>query len=131
MSAVQIEHILPQNPTAEVRAAFDKPGEYKHYKIQLGNLTLLERPINASVSNGPYKDKKQGYEHSGFLLTKSLVAKPQVGSNTQLNRAVTDLLQFATWGSRAIETRQQMLGRLARKVWQVPEKQTNTEAAAG
>lgn len=115
--SVDIEHILPQEPTPEVRLAFDKPDEYEAYSEKLGNLTLLEKTINTSVSNGPYSAKRHGYHQSAFLLTKSLDEKPHVGSNTKLNRAVQDLLQFEYWNSQSIEQRQAMLGHLARRVW--------------
>jgi uncharacterized protein with ParB-like and HNH nuclease domain len=115
--AADIEHILPRTPRPDVRAAFDKPEEYEAYSIRLGNLTLLEKTINASVSNGSYEEKKSGYLHSSFLLTKSLVQQPHVGQNTKLNHAVADLIQFDTWDSASIESRQEMLGRLARQVW--------------
>lgn len=119
-SKVEIEHILSKNPKYEVRSAFDKPDEYDNYVGRLGNLTLLEKTINSSVSNGSFAEKMPGYKQSTFLLTKSLVEKPQVGVNTQLNRAVKDLLQFTEWNSKDIEERQEMLGALARKVWDMP-----------
>ena len=117
---VHVEHILPQTPTAEVREAFDKPVEYEDYLGRLGNLTLLEKTINSSVSNGSYTEKVPGYRQSFFLLTKSLAEKPQVGVDTQLNRAVADLIQFECWNSQTIVERQQMLTALARKVWDMP-----------
>jgi hypothetical protein len=119
---VEIEHILPSNPRPDVRAAFDKLDKYDDYTGRLGNLTLLEKTINASVSNGSFAEKAPGYRQSAFLLTKSLVEKPQVGVNTQLNRAVADLPQFENWSSSAIDQRQDMLAKLARKVWNVPER---------
>ena len=119
-SNVEVEHILSKNPTAEVRLEFDKPEEYDKYVGRLGNLTLLEKTINSSVSNGSYVDKMPGYRQSSFLLTKSLVEKPKVGVDTQLNRAVADLVQFTIWNSTAIKQRQEMLAALARKVWDVP-----------
>lgn len=73
--SVEIEHILPQTPLDEVRDSFDKPDEYNHYKEKLGNLTLLEKTINASISNNSFERKKEGYLKSSFLLTKSLVEK--------------------------------------------------------
>lgn len=124
-SSVHVEHILPQSPTSEAREAFDKGEEYDSYVEKLGNLTLLEKTINTSVSNGMYEDKRPGYQQSAFLLTKSLVEKPQVGTDTQLNRAVEDLEQFATWNSKSIDSRQSMLGRLARKVWEITEQPAN------
>mgnify|MGYP000055982382 CR=1 FL=1 len=116
---VEVEHILPLNPRPEVRASFDKPEEYSNYTGRLGNLTLLEKTINSAVSNGSFAEKAPGYRQSGFLLTRSLVEKPQMGQHTSLNRAVADLEQFEKWDSAAIERRQEMLARLARRVWGV------------
>jgi len=120
-STVDIEHILPQNPTAHVRDAFDKKEQYDEYVEKLGNLTLLEKTINTSVSNEAYDKKLPGYRQSAFLLTKSLVEKPQVGVNTSLNRAVRDLQAFSEWDSPSIESRQKMLATLARSVWSIPD----------
>lgn len=120
-SKVEIEHILPTNPRPNVRGAFDKPNEYAAYVARLGNLMLLEKTINSSVSNGSFVEKVPGYRQSTFLLTKSLAEKPQVGVDTQLNRAVSDLVQFDKWDSASIQTRQEMLAKLARKVWNIPE----------
>ncbi len=119
---VEIEHILPANPRPDVRAAFDKPDEYDDYVLRLGNLTLLEKTINRSVSNGSFAEKIPGYRQSSFLLTKSLAERPQVGIDTQLNRAVQDLIQFDKWDSSAIERRQEMMAKLARRVWEIPER---------
>jgi hypothetical protein len=126
-SQVEIEHILSQNPEADVRTNFDKPEEYDNYIYRLGNLTLLEKTINSSLSNKGYADKMAGYRQSTFLLTKSLVERPEVGVNTQLNRAVADLIQFSEWNSRDIEQRQEMLGMLARKVWEIPASRETAE----
>lgn len=114
---VEIEHILPQKPDAGVREAFDKPDEYFEYVGRLGNLTLLEKTINDSVGNGPFKDKSPGYAASGFLLTESIAQMPQVGRNTALNRAVANLKTFDTWTSEDIIERQKMLAVLAKHVW--------------
>ena len=119
-SSIHVEHILPQTPTKEVHGAFDRPDEYDDYVSRLGNLTLLEKTINISVSNNSYAEKKSGYRQSSFLLTNSLAEKPQVGANTQLNRGVADLIQFECWNSQTIEQRQNMLTALARKVWDMP-----------
>lgn len=121
-SSVNIEHILPQTPTAKVRAAFDKPEQYDEYVERLGNLTLLENTINTSVSNGAFDQKTPGYKQSCFLLTKALAEKPQVGVDTRLNRAVKELLSFKVWDSTSIEDRQKMLAKLARHVWGMPIK---------
>ena len=51
-----------------------------------------------------------------------MTEKPQVGVNTQLNRAVQELIQFDKWDSAAIEKREEMMAKLARKVWEMPER---------
>ncbi len=117
---VEIEHILPQTPLPEVKDAFDKSDEYDEYVDRLGNLTLLEKTINASIGREKYTNKKPGYKQSSFLLTKSLAEKPKQGTHTQLNKAVENLIQFNIWDSKAIEERQEMLTSLARIVWKMP-----------
>jgi hypothetical protein len=116
-AAVHVEHILPRSPATGIKEEFDNPAQYSAYVEKLGNLTLLEKSINTSVSNGAYQAKIPGYKQSTFLLTKSTAEKPHVGVNTQVNRAAEDLISFDKWDSAAIEQRQDMLGRLARKVW--------------
>ena len=119
--SIHVEHILPETPTEEVMSAFDQPARYEEYVEMLGNLTLLEKTINTSVSNDVYEKKLPGYRQSAFLLTKSLAEKPKVGVNTKLNKAVEELKSFETWSSSAIKERQKMLARIAHRVWDIPE----------
>jgi len=105
-SSVHIEHILPQNPRQDVYEAFDRREEYEDWMARFGNLTLLEKPINESVSNGSFEQKVPGYRESRFLLTQSIASKPQVGKDTKVNRAVENLIQFDHWDSKTIERRQ-------------------------
>ncbi|MDB9375114.1 DUF262 domain-containing protein [Nodularia sphaerocarpa] len=115
----QIEHILPQSMSAEVVAVFDKPNEYKSYVQRLGNLSLLEKTINTSVSDKPYEQKKLGYRESQIFTTRSLVEKPNVGNNTQLNRAIQllGIQQFEVWSSETIDKRQEILTNIAKRLW--------------
>jgi uncharacterized protein with ParB-like and HNH nuclease domain len=117
---VEIEHTLPQNPGSNIRNSFDKPSDIDSYIKRLGNLTLLEKPINASVANKMFKEKKQAYKNSKFLLTRAIVEKITVGKNTAVDRAVKDLETYEDWNSQSIEGRQEMLTRLAKKVWDIP-----------
>ncbi len=116
-NSIHIEHILPQTPTDDLRTLFESEGAYHEQAQRLGNLTLLERTINTSVSNQSFEAKKAGYKQSSFLLTKSLVEVPRVGENTQLNSAVEILFAFEDWNSETISKRQELLTSLARKVW--------------
>jgi hypothetical protein len=59
---------------------------YDDYKNRLGNLTLLEKPINIVAGNDFYTDKQAEYRKSGNYLTRSLVALTDVGQNTSISR---------------------------------------------
>ncbi|MHB8757783.1 MAG: DUF262 domain-containing protein, partial [Bacillota bacterium] len=76
---------------------------------------------NTSLGNGTFEEKKREYPKSRFLLTRCLVMQPQVGLNTAVNRAVRDFSPFESWGSREIELRQETLGGLALKVWDLAQ----------
>lgn len=117
--SITLEHILPKSASHTLRSKFDKPIEYNSYVEKLGNLVLLEKTINSSVSDSIYEGKKNGYQQSRFLLTRSLVEKSNVGTNTQLNRTVKNfnLEPFDVWDSQAIDKRQEILVNLARRVW--------------
>jgi hypothetical protein len=86
---------------------------------KLGNLVLLEKIINCSISDDVYESKKKGYRESRILLTRSLVEKPQVGKNTYLERTMKalNINTFELWNSSAIDKRQNFLATLARQVW--------------
>lgn len=120
--SVEIEHILPQNPSDDIRKSFDRSDEYDSYVLRLGNLTLLEKTINCSISNGGFNDKFPGYKNSAFLLTRSIVEKPNVGVNTRLNKAVENLDTYSKWDSQSILSRQSVLALISRKVWGIPDK---------
>lgn len=119
--AVDVEHILPRQSTEGILASFDQPDRYDEFKVKLGNLTLLEKTINSSLSNDGFSTKLSSYCQSSLLLTKSIAIKPEVGQNTALNRAVKDLKQFTAWNSETIQERQLMLTQLARRVWGMRE----------
>ena len=117
---VEVEHTLPQTPGSNIRDAFDKPRDIDSYIKRLGNLMLLEKPINASVANKTFAEKKQAYKNSKFLLTRAIAEKITIGKNTAVDRAVKDLETYEEWNSQSIERRQEMLTRLAKKVWDMP-----------
>lgn len=117
---LEIEHILPNNPKAELRAtwAAENPNAvYDDYKNRLGNLTLLEKPINIVAGNDFYKAKQAEYGKSGNYLTRSLVALTEVGQNTSISRINAKLDAFPAWNAASIEKRHAMLIALAQEVW--------------
>ena len=67
---VEIEHILPFNPTESLRNEIGE--EYDDLKIRLGNLTLLEKTMNIVVGNDFFSKKVIEYSKSPFYISKSI-----------------------------------------------------------
>lgn len=117
---LEIEHILPDNPKEELRAkwAAENPrAGYDDYKNRLGNLTLLEKPINIVAGNDFYAAKQAEYRKSGNYLTRSLVKLTDVGKNTSITRINEKLKAFPAWDEKAIEARHGLLIALVQDVW--------------
>lgn len=119
-TALEIEHILPNTPEPELHdsfAAVNPSKSYDEYKIRLGNLTLLEKPINIVASNGFFEEKKVEYQKSGNYLTRSIVSLSTVGKNSSITRINERLHAFQSWSAADIERRQGMLIALGKDVW--------------
>lgn len=117
---LEIEHILPDTPTPELCAkwAAENPGAiYEEYKNRLGNLTLLEKPINIVAGNDFYTAKQAEYLKSSNYLTRSLVDLTSVGQNTSITRINEKLESFPAWNAVAIDKRHGLLMALAMDVW--------------
>ncbi len=117
---LEIEHILPNKPEDDLRNKWvnENPGmAYDDYKNRLGNLTLLEKPINIVAGNDFYTAKQVEYSKSGNYLTRSLVALTDVGQNTSISRINAKLAAFPAWNAVTIEKRHAMLIALAQDVW--------------
>jgi hypothetical protein len=117
---LEIEHILPDKPDASLRQQFyfDSPADdYDEYKVKLGNLTLLEKPINIVAGNDFFQRKAAEYRKCKNYLTSSIVQINTVGSNTSINRINKKLRSFTSWTAYNIDLRHEMLMDLARDVW--------------
>ncbi len=117
---LEIEHILPNKPEDDLRSkwATENPGmAYDDFKNRLGNLTLLEKPINIVAGNDFYTAKQVEYSKSGNYLTRSLVTLTDVGQNTSISRINAKLEAFPAWNAATIEKRHAMLIALAQDVW--------------
>lgn len=118
---IHIEHILPESYDMKaLKESFSgSRKDYDLYKEKLGNLTLLEEPINTSIQDAPYNNKRIEYKKSRFYLTRSIVELENVGNNTSINRLnVIWLKSFDSWNKESIDGRQKMLLDLAMKIWQ-------------
>lgn len=128
---LEIEHIFPQNPD---RAAWPLVGELEEERRRvqrLGNLTLLEKPLNAAVCNEGFEKKVEAYRDSKVVMTRAIGGSDSFGKDTSLQRALSLMgkpsapvssglpVEEKRWDHESIEERQASLGQLARKVWHV------------
>ncbi|MGR4928180.1 DUF262 domain-containing protein [Bradyrhizobium sp. CAR08] len=108
-----VEHLLPQNgslsdyPYAPLPAdkMGDSPDERRRRLLHtLGNLTLLTGPLNSSISNGPFADKR-----------------PQIAANSalRLNARFQDH-SLVTWSEDDIVKRADDLFKMATSIWPSP-----------
>ncbi|MDP3014956.1 MAG: DUF262 domain-containing HNH endonuclease family protein [bacterium] len=92
---VNIEHILPQDPTAWKLSKKD----IKDYVNKLGNLTLISKKINGPMGNKPLKKKVELFKESELNINNELVKKFEV-------------LKYK-WGEKEIIDRQKELAKFA------------------
>jgi len=119
---LQIEHILPNNPSPELRADFEQANPettYEAQKNKLGNLTLLEKPHNIVAGNDFYTVKQERYKHSGNYLTRSLVELAGIGNNSSVTRINEKLQAFDSWTAESIDQRRQILHALTKEIWKL------------
>lgn len=127
-TVLEIEHILPKNPKHGLRANFDQENpdkEYDLYKTRLGNLTLLEKPINIVASNDFFKNKCTEYKKCKYYLTSSIAEITIVGNNSSINRMNAKLESFTEWTAYAIERRQSLLIKLSSDIWKIEEMEVH------
>ena len=126
-SKLEIEHILPNTPEPTFRSTIESKNpdvKYDEMKNRLGNLTLLEKPINIVAGRDFYKNKRLEYEKCGNYLTRSISRKTTVGKNSSINRINKNLLEFSDWEFKEIEERQEMLLVLAKEIWTIKVLET-------
>lgn len=93
---VSVEHVLPQNPSADSKwlGWFPDPIERENLVHSLGNLALLARKKNSAASNYEFDQKKLVYFARGgispFVLT-------------------TQVIKEAVWTPRVVRDRQKVL----------------------
>lgn len=119
---LEIEHILPNNPKDDLRADYrqkNPKADYDEYKNRLGNLTLLEKPINIVASNDFFNNKKAAYKKCKYYLTSSIAELTEVGKNSSISRINSKLASFSTWTAIDIDKRQGLLIDLSKEIWKI------------
>lgn len=117
-TAVEIEHIMPQNCKDKSVYGVDDD-EFEVYINRLGNLTLLENTINKSIQNNMYADKVSAYKGSKFYLTSAISELIDQGQDTAINRTNAILTSWSEWNKTSIEERQKMFYDLSERIWNI------------
>jgi uncharacterized protein with ParB-like and HNH nuclease domain len=119
--SIHIEHILPENPTEEILQDFSNGDKekYNDHVQMLGNLTLLERPINTSLKRAFFPEKCEKYKQSNIYLTRSIAHLDQIGTDTSVDRLTEYLWSFSVWDKDSIDKRHNMLYELSKRVWKI------------
>lgn len=96
---VSVEHIAPQKPKlnlwyeriAQIETDSNE-SSYEDYLYMWGNITILEKKLNSSVSNSTWEtklsgnEKYRGYSASGIAVTKDLLTVQEWNREQILNR---------------------------------------------
>jgi uncharacterized protein with ParB-like and HNH nuclease domain len=122
----QLEHILPQTGENIPKAEFPNDFDYMTSVFLLGNLTLLEAPINQSInysndisSNEWFEVKRNAYLNSSILLTRTF-SDIKIGTNTAFNQFASQNLKcFNKWSMRTIAERQEIFRKLILEIWKL------------
>lgn len=114
---VEIEHILPFNPTESLRNEIGE--EYDDLKIRLGNLTLLEKTMNIVVGNDFFSKKVIEYSKSPFYISKSIAGLDTIGINSSVTRLNLKLRSYEYWNKEMIIDRQNLLYELSKDIWKI------------
>ncbi|WP_343747001.1 DUF262 domain-containing HNH endonuclease family protein [Chitinophaga sp.] len=124
--AQQLEHILPQTGENIPADKYTQPYDYSNTVYRLGNLTLLEAPINQSLNfsndistNEWFDVKKNAYLNSNILLTRTF-SQIRIGEQTLFNGfASTKLKTFDEWNMDTVAERQEIMRNLIVEIWKL------------
>jgi len=100
-AAFNVEHVLPQSPSAGWEQFTDEESEAMVYRI--GNMALLSKGANKDIGNAAYPTKRPVLQASEFGLTRKLADE-----NEQ-------------WSPSRIAARQKLLARLASATWRIDQ----------
>lgn len=98
-SAYNLEHILPENPSADWGDVDEN--QLERFTYRLGNMTPLEVRVNRDLGNAGYAEKREAYRQSQFQITQSVAER------------------YDEWNEAKIEARQKSLAELAATVWKI------------
>ncbi len=91
-SIESIEHILPQNPDQGYSAKEKSWAKNPHIAHALGNLLLIPKNANSSLSNKPFDEKRKAYLKGSY--SEKEVAKSASFGITEIQERSEKLLDF-------------------------------------
>jgi uncharacterized protein with ParB-like and HNH nuclease domain len=94
---INLEHILPENPTKEQWPDIDPDTAAAFYK-RLGNMVIMQAKKNTLIGNSSIDDKKIVLRDSTYLLTQ-------------------EISEYQKWGIAEINDRQKKMAKLAVETW--------------
>lgn len=94
---INLEHILPENPTKDQWPDIDPEIAGAYYK-KIGNMVILQAKKNTLIGNSKFDVKKPILQESAYLLT-------------------SEVANYSTWGINEISDRQKKLAKLAVETW--------------
>jgi hypothetical protein len=83
---VDLEHIFPQKPN---KSAWPNQDELREYLWHLGNLTKLAPPLNKTIGNRSFDEKRKLYTRSKVPLTVQIASYSEWTPETIRHRAVS------------------------------------------
>jgi uncharacterized protein with ParB-like and HNH nuclease domain len=113
-SNYEIEHIVPKKYDPSINNHLT-PSQHDEIVNKLGNLTILEKPLNRSIKNNSVVDKKITYESSAYLLCKASVQNIP-GQNT-LAKANALVYKINSMDLPDVEKRQKNLADIYSKIY--------------
>lgn len=118
---IELEHILPQDTSRRSQEekeslGFSEDDDIRQVLNRIGNLTLLTKSENSSISDQIFKKKIVSYQNSGFKVTKSIVSNIPAPSQSGIGKRQTDIVNYYeknyvllrhpdAWGKDMIEER--------------------------
>jgi hypothetical protein len=100
-----VEHIMPVKwrstwspPIARNVATESEPAEDRRDRLlhTFGNLTLLTRELNSSVSNGPYAEKRSEIANQSLIRLNHWFREQTTWNEDEIERRGSALFDFAT-----------------------------------
>lgn len=120
---VHLEHIMPQTIGTkksknteggdwEIYLGLDNVALHSQFLAKIGNLTILEAPLNISASNNPFNEKK----HGGIEINGRTKCTDYSKSEMKLNE---ELLKYDEFKFAEIEQRSKQLAKEALAIWKL------------